>query len=61
MLAVTSCLPPLAHILGQVQAWHCPVAGPSFTLPGPQILRLDLYLLIQPRAVVGARAQPRVT
>lgn len=33
MLPLPSCLPPLAHALGQVRAWLCPVAEPSFTLP----------------------------
>lgn len=53
MLPLPSCLPPLAHVLGQVRAWHCPMVGPSFTLPGLRVSGLGLYLCIQPKATVG--------
>lgn len=33
MLPLPSCLPSLAHTLGQVEAWPSLIAGPSFTSP----------------------------
>lgn len=54
MLPLPSCLLSLAHTLGQVQAWHCPMAEPSFPLPGPPVPGLGLSLCVQPGAAEGA-------